>query len=39
MKTARICAAFGAVLSVGWALCMIADRLATVLDAAIAAAI
>ena len=31
----RTCAAIGAVCSVGWALCLLADRLATVLDAAI----
>lgn len=33
MKIARTCATLGAVLSVGWALCLVADRLASVLDA------
>ena len=39
MKTARTCGICAAVLSVGWALCLLADRLATVLDTAISAAI
>ena len=39
MKFARTCGVMAAVCSVGWALCLLADRLASVLDAAISSAI
>lgn len=39
MKFARTCGVCVAVCSVGWILCLLADRLASVLDAAISAAI
>lgn len=39
MKFARTCGACAAVCSVGWALCLIADRLATLLDAGLASII
>ncbi len=39
MKFARTCGVFVAVCSVGWIMCLLADRLASVLDAAISSAI